>query len=166
MTVIGVNDGEQYGGGFYWAGGGAEARSGETSAGFAPLWTSYFGFQLICGASHLQERRREINVDQADLFVQETVGPALLSPDGLWQSSGWIRGDWSLHFGGDSPSGLCGMVAAINGQSVASSSSGTEPGGLASVQRAGGAADDPHIAVRQRREPADAGRLGRGRPYA
>ena len=114
---------QQYGGGFYWAGGGAEAHYGETGAGFAPLWTSYFGFQLICGANPCKNGRAQINVEQADLFVQETVGPALLSPDGLWQSSGWIRGDWSLHFGGDSPSGVCGMVAAINGQSVASSSS-------------------------------------------
>jgi hypothetical protein len=121
MTVIGVNDGQQFGGGFYWSGGGAEVHSRQTSAGFAPLWSSYFGFQLICGANPCKNVA-EINVDQADLFVQETVGPALLGA-GLWQSSGWIRGDWSLHFGGDSPSGLCGMSAAIDGQTVASSSS-------------------------------------------
>ena len=33
MISTGVNDGEQYGGGFYWAGGGAETHDGETSGG-------------------------------------------------------------------------------------------------------------------------------------
>ena len=49
MLSEGINDGQQYGGGFYWAGGGAETHDEQTSAGFAPLWTSYFGFHVICG---------------------------------------------------------------------------------------------------------------------
>ena len=79
----------------------------------------WFAARVPAGA-----RVSAVEVKQVDLFVEETVGPALVSPDGLWQSQGWIRGDWNLHFGGDSPSGLCGMAATINGQSVASSSSG------------------------------------------
>ena len=124
MVSTGVNDGEGYGGGFYWAGGGAETYDGEAAAGFGPLWSSYFGFQLKCGASPCRSGTSQLDVGEADLYVQETVGPALVSPDGLWQSSGWIRGDWNLHFWGDSPSGLCGLSGSISGQAVASASSG------------------------------------------
>ena len=126
LVSTGVNDGEGYGGGFYWAGGGAGTHDAEQGAGFT-FWSSYFGFQLVCGANPCKSGLSQIDVGQADLFVQETVGPSLVSPDGLWQSSGWIRGDWSLHFWGDSPSGLCGLAATVNGQSVASVSSGQNP---------------------------------------
>ena len=127
MVSTGVNDGEGYGGGFYWAGGGAETHDGEQGAGFGPFWSSYFGFQLICGANPCRSGTSQFDVGEADLYVQETVGPSLVSPDGLWQSSGWIRGDWNLHFWGDSPSGLCAVGATINGQSVASVSLRAEP---------------------------------------
>ena len=42
MESNGVNDGQQYGGGFYWAGGGAGVQDLQSSAGFAPLWSKYF----------------------------------------------------------------------------------------------------------------------------
>ncbi len=29
---------------------------------------------------------------------------------------GWVRGDWPVHFYGDSPSGLCALSASLNGQ--------------------------------------------------
>ena len=127
LLSTGVNDGEGYGGGFYWAGGGAQTHDGESGVGFGPIWSSYFGFQLVCGANPCRSETSQLDVGEADLYVQETVGPALVSPDGLWQSSGWIRGDWNLHFWGDSPSGLCAVGATINGQSVASVGSGQNP---------------------------------------
>jgi hypothetical protein len=127
LLSTGVNDGEGYGGGFYWAGGGAQTHDGESGAGFGPLWSSYFGFQLVCGANPCRSGTSQLDVGEADLYVQETVGPGLVSPDGLWQSSGWIRGDWNLHFWGDSPSGLCSVNATSNGQSVASVGSGQNP---------------------------------------
>ena len=127
LLSTGVNDGEGYGGGFYWAGGGAQTHDGESGVGFGPFWSSYFGFQLVCGANPCRSGTSQLDVGEADLYVQETVGPALVSPDGLWQSSGWIRGDWNLHFWGDSPSGLCVVGATINGQSVASVGSGQNP---------------------------------------
>ena len=128
MSSNGVNDGQQYGGGYYWAGGGAGARDLESSAGFAPLWSKYFGWQLICGHSpSCVTNYNWLSVAEIALYVQETVGPTLVSPDGLWQSSGWVRGDWNLHFYGDSPSGLCALGATINNQSVASSGSAQNP---------------------------------------
>ena len=77
LVSTGVNDGAGYGGGFYWAGGGAETHDGEPGPGFAPLWSSYFGFQLVCGANPCRSGDSQIDVGEADLFVQETVGPAL-----------------------------------------------------------------------------------------
>ena len=123
----GVNDGEGYGGGFYWAGGGAGTADSQTSIGVGPFFSSYFGFQLICGVNPCTTGISSLTVAEITLYVQETTGPTLVSPDGLWQSSGWVRGDWTLHFYGDSPSGLCGMGATINGQTVASSSSSQDP---------------------------------------
>jgi hypothetical protein len=127
LLSTGVNDGEGYGGGFYWAGGGAQTNDGESGVGFGPFWSSYFGFQLVCGANPCRSGTSQLDVGEADLYVQETIGPALVAPDGLWQSSGWIRGDWNLHFWGDSPSGLCAVSATIAGQSVASAGSGQNP---------------------------------------
>ena len=46
-----------------------------------------------------------------------------MAPSGLWQAQGWVRGDVTLGFYGDSPSGVCGLGATINGQIVANSSS-------------------------------------------
>ena len=50
-------------------------------------------------------------------------GPWLAAPSGLWQAPGWVRGDVTLGFYGDSPSGVCGLGATINGQIVANSNS-------------------------------------------
>jgi hypothetical protein len=49
-----------------------------------------------------------------NLAVRETVGPSLTAPNGLWQSNGWIRGQWPLNFSGNSPSGICGLSGTIN----------------------------------------------------
>jgi hypothetical protein len=126
MSSYGINDGDAYGGGFYWAGGGAEVTDGEESAGFAPLWSSYFGWQVICGFNPCATDYNDLTVSDIALYVQETVGPSLVAPNGLWQSTGWVRGDWPLNFYGDSPSGLCSLEATINGQEVASAGSGQD----------------------------------------
>ena len=127
LVSTGVDDGEGYGGGFYWAGGGAGTYDGEPSIGVGPFFSNYFGFQLVCGVSTCTTGLSHLLVGEITLYVQETTGPTLVSPDGVWQSSGWVRGDWTLHLYGDSPSGLCGLGASISGQSVASSSSSQDP---------------------------------------
>ena len=65
----------------------------------------------------------DLDVGGVDLTVNEVVGPWLAAPSGLWQAQGWVRGDVTLGFYGDSPSGVCGLGATINGQIVANSSS-------------------------------------------
>lgn len=123
LVSAGVNDNQQYGGGFYWANGGAGTTDGESSASFSGFASSYFGFQLVCGANPCTNGTSQIDVGQIALYVRETQGPGLVEPDGLWQQSGWVRGNWPVHFYGDSPSGLCNLSATLNGQALAGSTS-------------------------------------------
>ncbi len=122
LASVGLNDGREYGGGFYWAGGGAETHDSQTSAGFSGFTSSYFGWQVICGAKPCETINNWISVADIGLDVRETAWPYLVAPDGLWQASGWVRGDWAVHVFGDSPSGLCSLSAVLDGQTVATSS--------------------------------------------
>ena len=87
----------------------------------------------------------DLNVGGVDLSVNESQGPWLVAPSGLWQASGWVRDQWQLVFYGDSPSGVCSLSASINGQAVTLGA------------RRGGGAEFEHVAsVRRReREPDD-----------
>ena len=127
FDVSGVNDGNQYGGGFYWPGGGAGVTDGAYSGFFgvddgdAGFPASYFGFQVVCGASPCTSSGSYIHVEQMALDVEETVGPTL-SAGGLWGQQGWVRGNWPISVNGDSASGICQLSAAIDGQTVAQQS--------------------------------------------
>ncbi len=136
MYSHGIDDGTGWGGGFYWSGAsgnvstfdGESGWSSGTASGPRFTWPAagspYFGWQVVCGASKCSNGGSQwLSVELLELNMQETSGPYLVAPDGLWQSSGWIRGSWPLHFYGDSPSGLCSMSATLSGQTVAGSSS-------------------------------------------
>ena len=130
LVSAGVNDGQQYGGGFYWAGGGSQTYDGESTrspVSLGPFSSGYLGFQLVCGVSTCTTGIPQLNIGQITLQVRETVGPVLAAPEGLWQSSGWVRGDWALHFYGDSPAGLCSLSASLNGQAIPGSASTQDP---------------------------------------
>jgi hypothetical protein len=124
-----IDDGTNWGGGFFWQGGsgnvntfnGETGWSSATTSGPAYTWpaggTPYFGWQVICGVSSCSNGGSQwLSVESLQLNVAETSGPSLTAPDGLWQTSGWIRGTWPLHFYGDSPSGLCSLSSSLNGQ--------------------------------------------------
>ena len=51
VISYGVNQKMGWGGGFYWAGGGAQAYPGEIGFSSPPCSPSYFGWQIICGWS-------------------------------------------------------------------------------------------------------------------
>lgn len=136
MYSTGIDDGTGWGGGFFWSGGsnsvnafdGETGWSSATTSGPSYTWpaggTPYFGWQVVCGASSCTNGGDQwLSVELLELNVQETSGPWLAAPDGLWAASGWIRGQWPLHFYGDSPSGLCSLSASLNGQSLPGSSS-------------------------------------------
>ena len=126
MYSTGIDDSTGWGGGFFWQGGssGVDTRDGESgwSSAYAGSFTwpsggtPYFGWQVVCGASTCSNGGNQwLSVELLELGVAETRGPFIVSPDGLWQSSGWIRGDWAIHYGADSPSGVCALSASLNG---------------------------------------------------
>jgi hypothetical protein len=118
LSANDINDGHQFGGGFYWQGGGVEITSNEASVGFGPIPLSpYMGFQIICGVPTCTDGAA-MYVNGINVYVQETVGPHFAAPVGLWQSSGWVRGSWRMFASGDSPSGLCWLSASLNGQLI------------------------------------------------
>ena len=129
MYSIHINDGQSWGGGFYWAGGGAGTNDNEWSYSVSGLSTPYFGFQVICGWSTCDGNTHpaQLTVESINLFATETQGPWLAAPDGLWQAAGWVRGSWTLHFYGDSPSGLCSLSAILNGKPIPGTSSTVDP---------------------------------------
>ena len=125
MYSFNINDGNSWGGGFYWAGGGAETFDNTSQFSVGNLSSSYFGFQVICGLSKCDGTKyaAQLTVEDINLYATETQGPWLTAPSGLWQAPGWVRGTWQLRFSGDSPSGICSLAASINGLSVPGSSS-------------------------------------------
>src|ERR1035437_6266562 len=71
--------------------------TGPRSAGPA-AGSPYFGWEVVCGASKCSNGGSQwLSVELLELNMQETREPYLVAPDGLWQSSGWIRGSWTLH---------------------------------------------------------------------
>ncbi len=118
MVSAGLNSpGGDFGGGFYWSGGGAQTHDSETSAGFGPIFSSYFGFQLVCGVSNCTQPA-QLDIGAISLYVHETSGPSLVAPTGLWQASGWVRGVWPFFAWGNSPSGVCSLSSSLNGQLI------------------------------------------------
>lgn len=129
IQSFGINAGStgQYGGDFYWQGGSSNINPHVSQASFAPLWSSDFGFLMVCGKNTCSNGNGNIYVGPIVLSVRETSGPWLSAPGGLWQAKGWVRGTWNLEFWGDSPSGLCALVADFGGQPLPGSSSPRNP---------------------------------------
>ena len=125
-----VGDGHGWWGEFFWNGGpGLAGRSAPITDSFstygccqASFNNQTVGWFISCAVATCT-LPADLNVGGVDLTVDELSGPWLAAPSGLWQAPGWVRGDVTLGFYGDSPSGLCGLGATINGQIVASSNS-------------------------------------------
>jgi hypothetical protein len=119
LYPTGLNDGKDWGGGVYWQGGGAQLSD---TTGTAGTWSGFaspvFGFQIVCGPNRCEAGTAQdvaaLSVNSVSLSVRETTPPSLSAPNGLWQSSGWVRGQWPLNFSGSSPSGICGLNGSIN----------------------------------------------------
>jgi len=105
-----------WGGGVYWAGGGQDLKAEVDGVGsWSGFASPYFGFQIVCGATTCKpEQNAVLHIYAVSLSVGETVGPTLSAPNGLWQATGWVRGQWPLDFSGSSPSGMCGLNGTIN----------------------------------------------------
>jgi hypothetical protein len=131
INAYGVNAGShgQYGGDFYWQGGSSQITPTETGATLGPFSSHDFGILMVCGKASCTAADGVGNmfIGPVELSVGETSGPWLSSPAGLWQSKGWVRGTWNLGFWGNSPSGLCGLVANFGDLPLPGSNSVRDP---------------------------------------
>ena len=121
MVSYGVNQNMGWGGGFYWQGGGAGAYPGEVGYSSPPLFSSYFGWQIICGWSTCNGAAKpgEISILGLELEAAETSGPTVsVAPGSLGAASGWVRGSWPIAFSADGPTGACQLAASLAGASV------------------------------------------------
>ena len=128
IASVGVNDGGDWGGGFYWAGGGV-ATNDQTdqnpNVGMVfPAPSSYWGLQMVCGKATCSANAL-LAVQAVTLYVRETTPPNFAAT-GLWQASGWIRGSWPFFAWSDSPSGVCAISTTLNGLPIASTSSSSD----------------------------------------
>jgi hypothetical protein len=121
MSVNGINGGNRFGGGFFWGPDASEGttvgvgQSGFDSAASPGFPTNEFGFQMICeGSSACPATGANLEVGNLAMNVEETSGP-WVSANGLWSTSGWVRGTWPITVTGDSPSGICSLTASIAG---------------------------------------------------
>jgi hypothetical protein len=123
VSVLGVNDGGAWGGGSFWAGGGARWSGNTSCVSEAGFWSSYYGFQLVCERTACSGDPF-IQVNDITLTATEYQGPGLaaLGTNNLWyQGSHWVRNDngdggWPITLASSDPSGVCNMWAVVNGQ--------------------------------------------------
>ncbi len=126
LTVFNVNqrDAPGYGGGWFWAGGGAGVSHDSCGAGCGytspSLNSPYVGFQVICGLSVCTNGLATIQVGSVGLLVRENSIPSVIAngSDNLWYHDGWVRGTWPLTFSASDVSGICGERALVDGQSL------------------------------------------------
>jgi hypothetical protein len=121
MISYGVDSGMGWGGGFYWAGGGAPTYYSQIAYSSPPLFTPYFGWQIVCGWSTCNgvNKPGEITILGLEIEAAEGSGPTLsVTPGSLGVAPGWVRGTWPIAFSADGPTGACQLAASLGGQSV------------------------------------------------
>ena len=121
MVSYGVNQNMGWGGGFYWQGGGAQTEPAQVSFTSPPLFTPYFGWQIICGWSSCDGASKpgEMSILGLEVEAAEASGPAVsVTPGSLGAAAGWVRGTWPIAFSADGPSGACQLAASLGGASV------------------------------------------------
>lgn len=121
MVSYGVDNGQGWGGGFYWKGGGAQVQPGEQNYTSPPINSPYFGWQVVCGARTCDgvHKPAELGVLELQIAAGEESGPSVMAaPNTLGTSTGWVRGKWPITFSADGPSGACQASAALDGTSV------------------------------------------------
>jgi hypothetical protein len=147
-----VGNGHGWWGEFFWNGGpGPAGRSAQLTGTFqaygccqATFDNQTVGWFIACGVASCTQNGG-INVGGVDLSVDESQGPWLVAPSGLWQASGWVRDRWQLAFYGDSPSGVCTLSASINGEAVTLGPGATVGRNVSTWHQCAGAGPSPTI---------------------
>jgi hypothetical protein len=129
MYSYGIDNGTGWRGGLIWGGGSngvptfnrqsgwSSANSGGPSFVWPVQGTRSFGWRVACRLRRCRKAGHQwLSLELVEIHARETKSPDLVAPDGLWQSKGWIRGWWVLHFFGDSPTGLCATGSTLDGQ--------------------------------------------------
>ena len=100
----GVNDGNRYGGGFYWYGGGSPVTD-TARDGLSALWDSYGVARLADPILRRPARLRSEPLQSRKAADHVRVGcarrrlrprPRPMLPSELWAPAQWVRGDWPL----------------------------------------------------------------------
>jgi hypothetical protein len=84
----------------------------------------YFGFQVACtagGGCALNGKNELLDVRGIELIGQDNTPPSVkaLGYGNLWyETSRWARGVWPISFQATDDSGVCGMRAIFDGQSI------------------------------------------------
>src|SRR5581483_11299574 len=127
LVVNGINDsGGEFGGGFYWKGGGATVHSTESGYSSPTFSSPYVGWQMVCGQRSCPDDVSALYVYQIQLQATENSGPGMSAPAGLWASNGWVRGNWPVSMYVSDPSGVCDAQAILNGRLIADAPAGKD----------------------------------------
>jgi hypothetical protein len=117
-----INNGNQWGGGAYWAGGGRPWTSGdpaEVDSGFA---SSFWGWQMVCGASGGCTANAGIALNSVLLTGEEDQGPNIVAEgannlfyQGLQYVWNPVGRPYPIPLATSDPSGVCRIQAMVNG---------------------------------------------------
>lgn len=123
--ITNINNGHQWGGGAYWAGGGRSWAAGQTSETDGPFASSYWGWQMICGAGGGCTANAGIALNGVVLTGAENHGPSLAavgSGNLFYQGSHYVWNPpghpYPIPMSTSDPSGVCRIDAIANGNAI------------------------------------------------
>jgi hypothetical protein len=88
--------------------------------------SSWFGWRVTCtnssGCKSQVPGGKILGVQGIRLTAEENTGPTLdaVPASNLWYANGWVRGSWPVTLNAGDPSGVCGLLTAVDGKLVGS----------------------------------------------
>jgi hypothetical protein len=125
-NILNVNNGQGWGGGSFYAGGGNQWYNGQTSEYDGPFNSSYWGFQIVCGWSSCSNPAN-IYAGGVQLTAVENQGPAVVAMGGnnlwyqtrqneyVWNPAGDV---WPIAFQASDSTGVCNVWAVVGSRYV------------------------------------------------
>jgi hypothetical protein len=119
--ITNINNGNGWGGGAYWAGGGRQWRTGDPSESDGPFISSYWGWQMICGSGSGCTQNAGIALNSVLLTAAESQGPSVASAGANNLLSQNARYVWNpvgepypIPVSTSDPSGVCKIQVIVN----------------------------------------------------
>ena len=121
-NILNVNNGQGWGGGSFYAGGGSQWYNGQTGDYDGPFNSSYWGFQIVCGWSSCSNPAN-IYAGGIQLTAVENKGPtiAAVGSNNLWFQTRrrvCLEPTWGRladHIQASDSSGVCRVWATVAG---------------------------------------------------